>query len=557
MQLRTNLFRLAHIIRVVARHALAHALGPRLARWPGLARRLPAAGLSGPERLRAVIEDLGGTFIKLGQMLSLQPDILSLEYCRALFNLLDRVAPFTYEQVEKTFREELGRPPSELFDHFEVSPLATASIGQVHAAYVGGRKVAVKVQRPSVETDFAGDIQLMMGAVKLIKRLRLKSFYWVVEPLSEFVVWTREELDYRREARYMEQMRANSLDTAYERIPEVFWDYTTRRTLVVEFFEGVTVLDYLRALEAGDEEVFRRLQSSGFEPNRFACNIVDNFLRDACRHGMFHADLHPANLMILPGNVVGYVDFGITGLLSHYSSHNLVTLTLAFTRADLKSLYDSFVSSLVLGGGADLEGFRHGLKTLSGEWYEIVGGETRLRKSFTLVMLDMLELSRRTDVCPARDVIKYIRSAIAVDGLIARFAPAFNLSRYLEVICDRYLKWEARRELFSYDTFVRWSSSSGRLMRDGALRAADFLRRVADAELSAHAEGRRGVGEGDGALRQALVKQAAVIFAVSLLVTLTGSRAEFGVNLFTAGATVAAAAAVMLVRANRRLERSG
>jgi ubiquinone biosynthesis protein len=553
----TNLRRLAHVVRVVARHALAHALGGRLRRWPRLARRLPEGELSGPERLRAVIEDIGGTFIKLGQMLSLQPDILSLEYCSALFDLLDRVAPFGYGQVEKIFREEFGRTPSELFDRFDARPIATASIGQVHVAHLGGRKLAVKVQRPNVETDFAGDIQLMTGAVKLIKRLRLKRFYWVVEPLTEFAVWTREELDYCNEARYMEQMRVNARDAAFERIPEVFWDFTTRRTLVVEFFEGVTVLDYLRALETNDEELFRRLEASGFEPNRFARNIVDNFLRDACKHGMFHADLHPANLMILPGNVVGYVDFGITGLLSHYSSHNLVTLTLAFTRADLKSLYASFVGSLVLGRDADLEGFRQGLKNFSGEWYETVGGEVRLRKSFTLVMLDMLDLSRKADVCPARDVIKYIRSSIAVDGLIARFAPAFNLSSYLETVCDRYLKWQARRELFSYDTFVRWSSSSGQLMRDGAFRASDFLRRVADGGPSARAEGGRGGAEREGSLRLRLIEQAAIVLTVSLLITLTGERAELGVNLFTAGATVAAAAALMLVRVNRRLERDG
>ncbi len=411
-----NLRRLAHIISVIIRHMLAHALGCGIRRWPRLARRLPVRELSGPERLRAVIEDIGGTFIKLGQMLSLQPDILPLEYCKELFDLLDRVAPFEYKQVEKIFREELGRAPSEIFDHFEIRPIATASIGQVHIAYLNGRKLAVKVQRPDVETDFTGDIRLMTGAVALIKHLRLKMLSWMTEPLSEFVAWTREELDYRREARYMQQMRHNSRGNVSERIPEVLWDYTTRRTLVAEFFEGITILNYLRAMEIDDELLFCRLKASGFEPNQFACNIVDNFLRDACRHGMFHADLHPANLIILPGNVVGYVDFGITGLLSHYSSHNLVALTLAFTRADLKSLYASFIDSLLMGRNADLEGFRHGLNKLAGEWYEIVGEELRLRKSFTLVMLDMLELSRKTGVCPERDVIKYIRSAIAVDG---------------------------------------------------------------------------------------------------------------------------------------------
>lgn len=555
MLLWMNLCRLAHIISVVIRHMLAHALGGSLGRWPSLARHLPDGDLSGPERLRAVIEDIGGTFIKFGQILSLQPDILAPEYCTALFNLLDRVAPFDYKQVEKVFREELGRAPSEIFDDFWAKPIATASIGQVHIAYLNGRKLAVKVQRPDVETDFAGDMRLMTGAVTLIKRLRLKMLFWLAEPLSEFVAWTREEIDYRREARYMERMRSNARGSATERIPEVLWDYTTRRTLVVEFFEGVTVLDYLRALETDDELLFQRLRASGFDPNQFARNIVDNFLSDACRHGMFHADLHPANLMILPGNVVGYVDFGITGLLSSFSSFNLVTLTLAFTRGDLQRLYASFVNTAMIGQDADLKRFRQGLKSLAAEWYETGEEKLRLRKSFTMVMLDMLELSRKTGVCPERDVIRYIRSAIAVDGLIARFAPAFNLSRYLETVCDRYLKWEARRALFSYDMLISCSSASSHLMRDGASRAVDFLRRVAIGELT-HAWNNEAM-DADETLQHRVVAQAAVVFMVSLLIILAGERIELGVNLFTAATLLVVATATMLLRNIRRLAQGG
>src|SRR5262245_50904024 len=227
---RSSLRRLLHLVGVLFRHALAHALGARLERWPRLQRRLPAGDLSGPERLRAVIEDLGGTFIKFGQMLALQPDILSLEYCNALYNLLDRVTRFEYAEVERIFREELGRAPDETFDSFDRRPLATASIGQVHVAWLNGRKLAVKVQRPSVEQDFAGDIRLMATMLALIKRLRLRPLYWMLEPMGEFVAWTREELDYRCEARYLDRMRRNARDSAYERVPEVLLEYTTRRT---------------------------------------------------------------------------------------------------------------------------------------------------------------------------------------------------------------------------------------------------------------------------------------------------------------------------------------
>ena len=185
--------------------------------------------------------------------------------------------------------------------------------------WLGGRKVAVKVQRPSVDVDFVGDIRLMTLAMKFVRRFEVRSLYWTLEPIGEFVEWTREELDYRREARYADKLRRNAEGNLQEKIPAVLWEPTTRRILVLEFLEGTTVLDYLRALGAGDEVSARRLRGAGFDPDRFARHIIDNFLGDAFQHGVFHADLHPANLLVLPGDVVGYVDFGITGVLSRYS----------------------------------------------------------------------------------------------------------------------------------------------------------------------------------------------------------------------------------------------
>ena len=341
-----SLRRLAHIVFVIIRHTLAHIVGMIAGRVLWLDNIFKLKPLTGPQRLRIMLEDIGGTFIKFGQMLALQPDILSLAYCNELFNLLDRVKPFDYEEVERIFVEEFGRKPEEIFDHFEREPLATASIGQVHIAYIGDRKCAVKVQRPMVEIDFAGDIRLMSVTIRLIKALRLKVLYWMIEPISEFAMWTKEELDYTCEARYMQHLRRNAVSNLNERVPEVLWKFTTRRMLVMEFFEGVTLLSYLRALETNNEVFQRRLTAKGFEPNATAQNIINNFLGDVFQHGIFHADLHPANLMILPDNVIGYVDFGITGTISRYSRQNLVALTLAYTRGDLDGMCEAFLKFL-------------------------------------------------------------------------------------------------------------------------------------------------------------------------------------------------------------------
>ena len=548
--------RLAHLTAVVVRHAFAHALWLAVRRWPRLARRLRLRPLTGPERLRVAVEDMGGTFIKFGQMLALQPDILPLEYCNALFRLLDRVAPFPFEHVERTFLEEFGRRPDEIFDSIDREPLATASIGQVHVARLGGRKVAVKVQRPTVETDFKGDIRLMLATIRLVRALRLRILYWMVEPTSEFVAWTGEELDYRREARYMDQHRRNAESNPHERVPEVFWDFVSPRTLVVEFMEGVNLLDYVRAAEVGDELTPARLRSLGFDPDRFVYNILENFLGDANSFGMFHADLHPANLLILPDNVVGYIDFGITGVLSRYSRQNVVALTMSLGRGDLEGMCAAFFKISTVDAASDVEGFRRGLSRLADGWYEWHGGARRLVKNATLVMLDMLKLSRRTGIYPERDVVKYIRSAIAIDGLITRVAPGFDLGHNLETICERYLMLNARRSALSYNSLFGLFGAGGRLARDGALRAGSVIHKLAAGEATALAELDRGVGgrgRAGGALRLRALQLGAAVFLASLCLSLSGEPARLGGNLFTAGIVFVVTAAAMLLRTAHRL----
>ena len=545
-------FRLPHILRVAVRHAIAYLAARYSARLPLLLRWVPLARLTGPQRFRRLFEDLGGSFIKFGQMLALQPDIVSLEYCDELFNLLDRIEPFPYEHVEQVFREELGATPDEIFDSFEREPLATASIGQVHAAVLRGRKVAVKVQRPNVDSDFYGDIKLLLFVIRLVRRFELKSFYWAIDPSEEFVDWTQEELDYRREARYADRLRRNAASNPYERAPAVDWTLTTRRTLVMEFMTGTTVLDYLRALQTDDEWMMHRLRANGFDANLFARHIIDNFLGDAFQYGVFHADLHPANLLVLPSNVVGYVDFGITGVLSRYSRRHLVEMTLAYTRADVAAMADSYFKLVTYRPDADPEKFRRMLAETSQEWYEGEPGQTVFKKNFTLVMLDFLTLSRKAGIGPERDVIKYIRSAIAADGLITRFAPGFSVGRHLEEVCEHWVAREARRMTFSYGTLTALAASGGRLLEDGPARAVAVLRRVADGESLGRVDVTT-IRRNDVRLRQRTIRLAGLVVAVTAVLELTAGGAQLGLNLFTAEAAVVVGALVVLGGSLRRL----
>lgn len=539
--------RLVTVLFIITRHLTAFGFG--------VAFRRPGR-LSGPERLRLALEQMGGTYIKFGQMLALQPDILPLNYCNALFNLLDRVAPFGVDQVVRTFIEETGRSPFDIFDTFDARPLATASIGQVHVATLDGRKLAVKVQRPKVDEDFGGDIRFMTTVVAAIRGLRFRPLFWMIEPMSEFVEWTREELDYRFEARYMEQLRRNCRNNPRERVPQVVWEYTTRRTLTIEFFEGLTLLACIRALEAGDSVTIDRLDRQGFDSHAVASNIIDNFLGDVFEHGMFHADLHPANLMVLRDNVVGYIDFGITGVISLYSRRNLIGLTLAYTRGDLDGMCNSFFKVSSIGPESDIAGFRRGLAEAGLSWYTYEGGVRRLRKNFTLVMLDMLRLSRKTGIWPERDVIKYIRSAIAIDGLITRFAPTFDLARYLESACEGHLKWQIRRNLLTLHNLAGCALSSANLMRDGGSRATQLLAFMAEASgPPVRPETQAGGQRRDSGVRTMFA--AGCFFALCLTVSVLKGRPDFGLNLFTAEMLVAAGAFIALMASLRSSSRNG
>jgi ubiquinone biosynthesis protein len=464
--------RAAYIFRVVVRHLVIHQLHGFFERWPALAARLPARNLPGPERLRLAIEEIGGTFIKFGQMLAMQSDLLPLEYCRTLSTLFDQVPPFSYAEVEQTFLEDLKQTPLQIFSSFNQTPIATGSIGQVHTATLGNQTVAVKIRHPTILSDFGADIASMKIVVGAVKLLRIKWLYWIIAPTEEFVFWTQEELDFRREAHYMDELGRNAKDNHFEKVPRVFWSCTTARILTAEFLDGITLSEYLRtqnraSLQLGVE----------FDASVFASRLIDNFLGDAFRHGMFHADLHPGNLMILKDNVVGYVDFGISGVLSRYSRRHLIAMTLAYARGDLNAMCESFFRISTFSGDANPHGFRAGVQSAADAWYGDRGNEHRLRKSITSIMLDLLLISKDNGVWPQRDVIKYIRSAIALDGLIKNFSPNVDVGRHLELACERHIKWDSFRMLTSSNIWIGWLGALTGLMRDGYLRALAILRR--------------------------------------------------------------------------------
>jgi len=257
-------------------------------------------------RLRETLDELGPTFVKFGQLLSTRPDVVPPDIVVELRKLQDDVRPFPFSQVEQVINEELGQPIERLFVEFVEQPIAAASIGQVHEAVLpNGHRVAVKVQRPTAPRQIEADLALLYQAAKIAKdRVRALDFIDAHSLVDEFARSLREELDYRQEARNANTFHRNFAGHPHVRIPRVYWSYTGARVLTLEFLDGTKIAD-LQPGELSDDE--RR---------RLAYAMAEAWMTMVFRHGIFHGDPHPANILVIGPEQIGLVDFGQAGKLS-------------------------------------------------------------------------------------------------------------------------------------------------------------------------------------------------------------------------------------------------
>jgi ubiquinone biosynthesis protein len=305
-----NLGRLSEIAQVAVRHGFGYALDGRKA------SEADAGQTARGRHLREMLDELGPTFVKFGQLLSTRPDIVPPDIIAELRGLQDDVRPFPYADVERTVREELGQPIERLFIEFEERPLAAASIGQVHRATLpNGRRVVVKVQRPNAPRQIEADLALMYQAAKLAKeRIRALDFIDTNEIVDEFARSIRQELDYRLEARNADAFHKNFAGHPHVSVPRVYWTYTRSRVLTLEYLEGVQLADL--DLEHWSLDQRRRL----------AYLIAEAWMTMIFRHGFFHGDPHPANILVLSPDRIGLVDFGLTGRLTDDDMSKLTRL---------------------------------------------------------------------------------------------------------------------------------------------------------------------------------------------------------------------------------------
>jgi ubiquinone biosynthesis protein len=304
-----NLGRLSEIAQVAVRHGFGYFFQGR-----GLRDLLPGGVDPSPNgartdrgrHLREMLDELGPTFIKFGQLLSTRPDLVPPDIISELRGLQDDVRGFPYTDVERMIEEELGLSIERLFLEFDETPIAAASIGQVHTAVLpNGRRVVVKVQRPNAPRQIEADLALLYQAARLAKeRVRALDFVDSREIVDEFARSIRQELDYRLEARNADQFHRNFAGHPHVAVPKVYWSYTRARVLTLERLDGIQLGD----LPVEDWSLEQR--------RRLAYLVAEAWMTMIFRHGFFHGDPHPANIMVLEPERIGLVDFGLTGKLT-------------------------------------------------------------------------------------------------------------------------------------------------------------------------------------------------------------------------------------------------
>jgi ubiquinone biosynthesis protein len=395
--------RFATITTVLARHGLGELAQRLLRRAP---KGAPPAGTGylTPVRLRRVLEELGPSFIKLGQLMSTRADVFPPEYIEELTKLQDSVPPVAFAEIRRVIESELKKDLTQAFAEFDETAMAAASVAQVHAARLpGGEKVAVKIIRPGIAKMIRSDIHLMYYLARRIEgAFEVGRILGVVNIVGEFERTIFRELDMFIEGGNIEKFAAGfeAVDEIY--IPKVYWEYTTRAILVMEHIDGIKM------------DQVERIRAAGIDPEEVAMIGLRSFSRQLLEVGTFHADPHPGNTIVMYDGRVSLVDFGITGYLDDETMLQIANLFLGYAEHDYDMVIDALTETGIIDPTAiDLTSFRIDLKDMSEPFYGRALATISVRDVYDQVMRVVLKYRLRLP----RNLMLLLKTFIQTEAL--------------------------------------------------------------------------------------------------------------------------------------------
>ncbi|MDI6738137.1 MAG: AarF/ABC1/UbiB kinase family protein [Nanoarchaeota archaeon] len=380
-----------------------------------------------PVRLRKVLENLGGTFIKLGQMLSVRYDLLPREYCDEFAKLQDDVKPMHFRLVKQIIEDDLNQSLSRVFKEFDQKPIASASIGQVHKAKLrSGELVAVKVQRPGLYDLFTADTKLLHYLAKLIEhRYPEVREYDLNTIINGFEAYSKKELDYMLEARNIEIFYNNFKNDQNVAIPRVFWEHTTRRVLTMSYVHGVKISDI------ADFEAYHSSM-------KIASNNVFNAMLDQIfDYRVFHADPHPGNILLLGHNKIAFLDFGIVGRVTPDMVDEMEEILIGLLTMDLDAIVAAFQRMGLNDPAAfNAKQFKEDLVEKFAEYYDASNSQINFASFFS----NAFDMARKYRIKLPLNFILLAKSIITLQGFGMKYVRDFNFTAYMQPRIEQMMK---------------------------------------------------------------------------------------------------------------------
>lgn len=462
------------------------------------------ARLSRPERLRLVFEELGPTFIKLGQLLSTRPDLIPAEYLDELARLQDEVPPFSLAEVHAIFREELGRSPDEVFHYFDADPLAAASIGQVHRARLdSGAEVVVKVQRPDIENVIAVDLEILAHLAGLMEQyLEEVQGHRPTAIVQEFARSLSREIDFAVELANVQRFARQFKNNTAIHVPLVYPELSTQRVLVMEYVLGI------KASMAG------QLREQGYDLPLIAERGATLVMEQIFVHGFFHADPHPGNLFILPDNVVCFIDFGQMGRLSRKDREDFTDLVLDLVAGDEHTVVEGVLKVTVQLGEVDRESLARDLGGLVDLYLYRPLGELEAGR----ILQDLLDLVTRHKLTFKPAFYQMMKALSTVEGVGLMLDPKLELIRLARPFMRR-IRLERMRPARLAEEIARTGSGYLQLLRELPEELRTILRQLRGGRMRLEFE-HRGLQSLGAALDRVSNR---IAFAIVLAALIVGS----------------------------------